>query len=79
MFSHANNFNVHQASCSFPFYLQYYVFYIIKFEVQILCMNDTVSIIFFHMQRHLVLLSWGMSQLLFEATGVLPVTFPEPG
>lgn len=51
----------------------------IKFEVWLLCMNDTVSIIFFHMQRHFVLISWGMSQLLFEATGVLPVTFPEPG
>lgn len=50
----------------------------IKFEVRLLCMNDTVSIIFFHMQRHFVLSSCSISQFLFEATGVLPVTFPEP-
>lgn len=30
-------------------------------------MNDTVSIIFFHMQKHFVLISWGMSQLLFRS------------
>lgn len=78
-FSQANNVNPHQASQNFSFHLQYYVFYMINFEARLLCMNDTVSIIFFHMQRHFVLISCGMSQLLFEATGVLPVTFPEPG
>lgn len=51
----------------------------IKFVAWLLCMNDTVSIIFFNMQRHFILSSWGMSQLLFQATGVLPVTSLGPG
>lgn len=64
-FSHASNFHAHQALCIFfcPFTILCISYD--KFEVWLSCMNDTVSIILFHMQRRFVLISWGMSQLLF--------------